>query len=302
MLSKKYTLSCISLLTLLSCGTKKTIVETKTHTIRDTVYVQKNIHTSDNAVFAQLSDFNVTTSYFPAYGQDQRVRHVVLHYTSLNEEKSLRVLTQRDVSSHYLIGDGYDDNIYALVDENKRAWHAGVSKWKNIDNINFSSIGIEIVNETTGSVEIDFKDYTEKQIQKTGKLVQDIVRRYNIEPTNVVGHSDISPDRKHDPGPKFPWKRLYDEYGVGAWYDESDKNFHLPLFDYSQFDNYSFIYQVQSDLRKYGYNITPTGSWDNQTKIVIRAFQYHFRPEKYDGILDAETWSILQALLKKYNT
>lgn len=302
MLSKKYTLSCISLLTLLSCGTKKTIVETKTHTIRDTVYVQKNIHTSDNAVFAQLSDFNVTTSYFPAYGQDQRVRHVVLHYTSLNEEKSLRVLTQRDVSSHYLIGDGYDDNIYALVDENKRAWHAGVSKWKNIDNINFSSIGIEIVNETTGSVEIDFKDYTEKQIQKTGKLVQDIVRRYNIEPTNVVGHSDISPDRKHDPGPKFPWKRLYDEYGVGAWYDESDKNFYLPLFDYSQFDNYSFIYQVQSDLRKYGYNITPTGSWDNQTKIVIRAFQYHFRPEKYDGILDAETWSILQALLKKYST
>ncbi len=302
MLSKKYTLSCISLLTLLSCGTKKTIVETKTHTIRDTVYVQKNIHTSDNAVFAQLSDFNVTTSYFPAYGQDQRVRHVVLHYTSLNEEKSLRVLTQRDVSSHYLIGDGYDDNIYALVDENKRAWHAGVSKWKNIDNINFSSIGIEIVNETTGSVEIDFKDYTEKQIQKTGKLVQDIVRRYNIEPTNVVGHSDISPDRKHDPGPKFPWKRLYDEYGVGAWYDESDKNFYLPLFDYSQFDNYSFIYQVQSDLRKYGYNITPTGSWNNQTKIVIRAFQYHFRPEKYDGILDAETWSILQALLKKYST
>ncbi len=301
MLLKKYILGTISALTLISCSTKKNIVETKTYTIRDTVYIQKHVQNSNNAVFAQLSDFNVNTSYFPAYGQDQRVRHVVLHYTSLNEEKSLRVLTQRDVSSHYLIGDGYDDNIYALVDENKRAWHAGVSKWKNIDNINFSSIGIEIVNETTGSVEINFKDYTEKQIQKTGRLVQDIVRRYNIEPTNVVGHSDISPDRKHDPGPKFPWKRLYDEYGVGAWYEESDKNFYLPLFDYAQFDNYSFIYQVQSDLKKYGYNINPTGYWDEQTKIVIRAFQYHFRPEKYDGVLDSETWSILQALLKKYS-
>lgn len=286
-----------------SCATQKHKVQTKTVTkvIRDTIFINKKTEQPMVARFAKLDDYKMNTSYFPSVAQDERIRHVVLHYTSMDQEPSLRVLSTRQVSSHYVVGDSFDDDIYALVDESKRAWHAGVSKWKSLDNINFSSIGIEIVNKSNDNKYggIDFMPYPEYQFKKVAALTQDIVRRYNIEPTNVIGHSDVAPGRKHDPGPQFPWKRLYVEYGVGAWYDEADKNgyqYQYP-FDTSSF---TFIQQFQKDLAKYGYNIAITGVWDDQTKKVIQAFQYHFRPEKYDGVLDAETWAILQALNYKY--
>ena len=93
---------------------------------------------------------------------------------------------------------------------------------------------------------------------------------------------------------------MYLEYGVGAWYDDADKNGYLYQYPYDT-SSFTFIQQFQNDLAKYGYNIAITGVWDDQTKKVIQAFQYHFRPEKYDGVLDAETWAILQALNYKYS-
>lgn len=286
-----------------ACGTRK--IETKTKTItkvvRDTIFINQKTEKPEIARFAKLDDYKINTNYFPAVGQDERIRHLVLHYTSLDEATSLRVLTQKEVSSHYVIGDGYGNEIYGIVDETKRSWHAGVSKWKTLDNINFTSIGIEIVNQTkdNSSGGIDFMYYPEHQFKKIGALSKDIVERYKIDPTNVVAHSDIAPGRKHDPGPTFPWKRLYKEYNVGAWYEDYDKEYFLYQYPYD-ITSFAFIQQVQRDFNKYGYNIVSTGSWDDQTKKVIQAFQYHFRPEKYDGILDAETWAILQALNKKY--
>ena len=247
---------------------------------------------------AKLEHYKVTTDYYPSVSQDERVRFLVLHYTAINTELSLKVLTQKDVSSHYLINDYDDKQINLLVDETKRAWHAGWSKWKGLDNLNFSSIGIEIVNlGNSGGVYQPYPDY---QIKKVGELARDIVNRYNIQPFNVVGHADIAPGRKPDPGPLFPWKKLYTDYGVGAWYEETDKYLLMQQYPWDTMSSV-FITDVQNDLKKYGYDVPSNGMIDAQTKNAIIAFQMHFRPEKYDGVVDSETWAILKALNKKYN-
>ena len=124
-----------------------------------------------------------------------------------------------------------------------------------------------------------------------------------IPPTNILAHSDIAPTRKQDPGPLFPWKKLYEEHQIGMWYDEEKKQSFYPsaLDDITiLYEDASFIRKVQTSFKSFGYDIQITGMWDKQTKSVIEAFQYHFRPENYNGILDAETWSILQALIQKY--
>ena len=124
-----------------------------------------------------------------------------------------------------------------------------------------------------------------------------------VPPTNILAHSDIAPTRKQDPGPLFPWKKLYEEHQIGMWYDEEKKQGFYPsaLDDITiLYEDASFIRKVQTSFKSFGYDIQITGMWDKQTKSVIEAFQYHFRPENYNGILDAETWSILQALIQKY--
>lgn len=282
--------------------------------IRDTVIVNSITEKYESARIAKLDKSIISTSHYPAVGQDERIRFLVLHYTALDNEKSLDVLTHQEVSAHYLVPDDFTDSIYVLVDESKRAWHAGASYWKGINNVNFSSIGIEIVNKgyttTTpisgnpdlATAERYFYDFPQKQIDKVVELAKDIIDRYKIEPVNVLAHSDVAPQRKHDPGPKFPWKKLYTNYGIGAWYEDSQKNIYLGQFPYTGKDSTNFILSVQSDLEKYGYEIQKTGIWDTQTQKVITAFQYHFRPERYDGLIDAETWAILKALILKYRT
>lgn len=146
--------------------------------------------------------------------------------------------------------------------------------------------------------------FDEAQVKKVAALVKDIVTRYNIPATNVLAHSDIAPTRKQDPGPLFPWKRLYDEYQIGMWYDDAIKQGYYDLATSTGFQNTyndaAFILNVQSQLQKFGYGLDLTGKWDDATKKTIEAFQYHFRPQNYDGIMDAETFSILQALNQKY--
>ncbi|WP_313385984.1 N-acetylmuramoyl-L-alanine amidase [Chishuiella sp.] len=268
--------------------------------INNSTQNKSNIDKIDKNNIAKLKDYKVSTDYFPSISQDERVRFLVLHYTAINTDLSLKVLTQKDVSAHYLVNDYDDKTINLLVDETKRAWHAGVSSWKGIDNLNFTSIGIEIVNLGNTTSPNYYAPYPEYQIKKVGQLTQDIVNRYGILPTNVVGHSDIAPGRKPDPGPLFPWKQLYTEYGVGAWYDDVDKLLFIDEYPWDTTSTY-FVTDVQNSLNKYGYKIPVTGIMDTQTKKVIIAFQMHFRPEKYDGTIDAETWAILKALNKKYN-
>ena len=290
-------ISCFFLLT--SCATSKVPPKTVTKVIRDTVIINSKTDKPEMTRAAKLENYNVTTDYYPSISQDERVRFLVLQYTAINTELSLKVLTQKDVSSHYLINDYDDKQINLLVDETKRAWHAGISKWKGLDNLNFSSIGIEIVNLGNGTGGV-FQPYPDYQIKKVGELSRDIVTRYNISPFNVVGHADIAPGRKPDPGPLFPWKKLYTDYGVGAWYDDADKYLFIQQYPWDTTSS-AFITQVQTDLKKYGYEVPANGMIDTQTKNAIIAFQMHFRPEKYDGIVDAETWAILKALNKKYN-
>ena len=257
-------------------------------------------------VGAKPEGYKVTRNHFPAVAQNFRQKYVILHYTALDHDKSVRVLTTQAVSSHYLVNDSTDIEIYQLVDENKRSYHAGISSWRKDATLNDTSIGIEIVNE--GFKVVDgkrvFVSFPEHQVKKVAALVQDIVKRYQIPPTNVLAHSDIAPTRKQDPGPLFPWKKLYDEYGIGMWYDDATvQSFQsqiIPEEFNAKINDMAFVMKVQIALKQFGYGITETGVWDDATKKTIEAFQYHFRPQNYDGKIDIETWAILQALIQKY--
>lgn len=272
--------------------------------------ITKNDNTASygSIVSANPVGFKVVKTYFPAIGQNFRQKYVILHYTVLNDEKSITTLTQQSVSAHYLVSTLPDKEIYQIVDENKRSYHAGVSNWRKDQNLNDTSIGIEIVNlgYTTDSLNNRvFYPYPEEQFKKVAALVKDIVTRYNIPPTNILAHSDIAPTRKQDPGPLFPWKRLYDEYQIGMWYDETAKqtflNQILTTNDIAlQYNNPEFVSKIQQQLVQFGYTLSVNGVWDKTTKQTIEAFQFHFRPSNYSGIVDAETWAILQALIQKY--
>ncbi|WP_010598185.1 N-acetylmuramoyl-L-alanine amidase [Rickettsiella massiliensis] len=199
-------------------------------------------------------------------------------------------------SAHYLIPETDIDGqrkIFQLVKENERAWHAGVSSWGKRKNINDTSIGIEIVNlgykeEEGKRTWYPFSDY---QIQTVMKLAKDIVRRYDIQPVNIIGHSDIAPGRKVDPGPLFPWKKLYDN-GIGAWFNEQA----LEIKEQEEID----IQRLQRNLKTYGYTIEVTGTLDQQTRTTLQAFQMHFNPSNYSGEPDAKTVAILENLVQKY--
>jgi N-acetylmuramoyl-L-alanine amidase len=153
----------------------------------------------------------------PSVNYDNRVQFVVVHYTSASLDRSLALLTHGQVSSHYLIGDDASATIYKLVDESQRAWHAGESEWMGRTWLNSSSIGIEIVNPgykdtPTGRLWYPYS----AQVKSLVVLLKDISKRNGIDPKNIIGHSDIAPLRKLDPGPLFPWKRLAAE-GLGMW-------------------------------------------------------------------------------------
>ncbi len=271
--------------------------------------ITKNDNTASfgSIVSADPVGYKVVKSYFPAMAQNFRQKYIILHYTALDDDKSVRVLTQQSVSAHYLVNDLGDNEIYQLVDENKRAYHAGISAWRKDKMLNDTSIGIEIVNAGYKTDETGmriFPEYSDAQMKKVAALVKDLAKRYNIPPTNILGHSDVAPTRKQDPGPKFPWKKLHDEYQVGMWYDDlTQQKFYntAVLEDFAlQMTIPSFLFKLQTDLNRFGYDINPSGMFDDATKKTIETFQYHFRPENYSGVMDAETWSILQALIQKY--
>lgn len=229
---------------------------------------------------------------FTAQGKNSRVRHIVLHYTVADTPNSLHILTQQNVSSHYLVTDEQPPKVYQLVDENERAWHAGVSQWYDHTDLNTSSIGIEIVNP--GRLDDgQWVPYAPEQIEIVKTLVRDIATRHRVTPANIVGHSDIAPTRKIDPGPLFPWKELADE-GLGRWFDESLAARYSREFQWTGLPS---VRTIQNWLRHIGYAVPQHGQLDEETEKVIVAFQMHYRPSRHDGIIDAETAGILKALV-----
>ena len=240
-------------------------------------------------------------------GFNSRVRFLVMHYTAANFSVSINALTGPNVSAHYLVPDitdpsylkaGFSEQeIFNLVDENNRAWHAGVSSWGNRTNLNDSSIGIEIVNlATDNNGQLTFPPYQPQQIAAVEHLALNILKRYpDISPVNVIGHSDIAAGRKSDPGPKFPWHDLYLK-GIGAWFDLSTQCTYLQEYRANGIPPRE---QILNLFNKYGYDIS-SATTEAGFQRLVRAFQLHFRPEKHDGALDLETAANLAALVKKY--
>lgn len=250
----------------------------------------------DNTAVA--SAHKPATSYtinkdYEAIGQSSRVRHIVIHYTSVDTEQSLYLLTQTSVSSHYLISDEPTPRIYQLVDESQRAWHAGESQWHQQKDMNTSSIGIEIVN-LGRDPQGNWHAYSPEQIELVIALIKDLVQRHKISPGNIVGHSDIAPQRKIDPGPLFPWHTLA-EQGLGRWYNVEAAQKYTQHFQQHGLPSHKTLQQW---LKQAGYAIDLTGHWDLPTKNSWAAFQMHFRPKRYDGLPDAESAAILKALLE----
>ncbi|MFM1345444.1 N-acetylmuramoyl-L-alanine amidase [Yersinia proxima] len=247
-------------------------------------------------------EYKVDTST-PSVAKNERVRFLVLHYTATDDAESLRLLTQGDVSAHYLVKthpESLDGKpiVLQLVPESQRAWHAGVSYWQGRSSLNDTSIGIEIVNRgfTERMLHREWYPYNESQIELIERLTKDIVERYNIEPANVVAHSDIAPLRKSDPGPLFPWKRLATQ-GIGAWPDDATVAKYINGRNKSDGASVSIIQQA---LARYGYQIPQSGELDDETRQVIKAFQMHFRAQDFSGIPDVETEAIALALVEKY--
>jgi len=259
---------------------------------------------------ATTDSYIMDSKTYQATGKSERVKTIVLHYTVSDNERSIKTLTTGNVSAHYLVLDNDDYKIYNLVPENERAWHAGDGGFAGRTILNDTSIGIEIVNngikpeyrDALKDSTLDYHPYEhyvafdELQIKKVVELVQDIATRYDISPKNIIGHSDMAPSRKIDPGAKFPWKQLYFDYGIGAWYDEFDKQFFINQGGVAS----ATIPEIKQAFRKYGYQINDTDTWDKASRNVVYAFQLHFRSQQPTGNMDNETYAILQALNKKY--
>ncbi|MEA2980431.1 MAG: N-acetylmuramoyl-L-alanine amidase [Alphaproteobacteria bacterium] len=216
---------------------------------------------------------------------------ILLHYTGMqfSHEAIHRLCdTKARVSSHYVVLE--TGAIVQLVQESKRAWHAGVSSWAGDSDINSRSIGIEICNP---GHDFGYPDFPSRQIAATITLCRGILTRNIIRPENIVAHSDVAPSRKQDPGEKFPWKLLA-QSGVGLWVEVG------AVFDQEAVkpnDTGVKITELQKMLADYGYGIDITGHYDVTTTEVVTAFQRHFRPAQVDGIADAATLQTLRKLL-----
>ncbi|MCX2721868.1 N-acetylmuramoyl-L-alanine amidase [Roseibium salinum] len=218
---------------------------------------------------------------------------VVLHYTGMpTAEAALKRLCdpRAEVSAHYLVDE--DGSILQCVPEARRAWHAGRSFWKGETDINSRSIGIEIVNP---GHEHGYRAFPEEQVDAVSRLVADVCRRHGIDPWMVLGHSDIAPERKQDPGELFPWIRLA-EKNVGVYVEPFPIRSGLLM---QEGDSGQPVEALQSMLALYGYDVAITGVFDRRTQLVVAAFQRHFRPQKVDGIADQSTIETLNALLRK---
>ena len=225
----------------------------------------------------------------PNYSRNSRpkksIKFIIIHYTGMQSEiESINRLINKNskVSCHYLINR--KGTIMQMVKENKIAWHAGVSKWKNIKNLNKNSIGIELINK--GHF-FGYENYSNLQINSLIKLCSKLKKRYKIQKENFLGHSDIAPYRKIDPGEKFPWKKL-SNYKLGKWYN-------LKKDEILSDDKKKLFFK---NLYKIGYRYFKIGKRVKSDKLIIKAFQRRYNPKKITGYIDLKTLKISQFLAK----
>ncbi|MBY0563636.1 MAG: N-acetylmuramoyl-L-alanine amidase [Hyphomonadaceae bacterium] len=188
------------------------------------------------------------------------------------------------VSAHYVVDEG--GQIYRLVSEEHRAWHAGRSHWQGRTDTNDRSIGIEIVN---GGHDFGLPEFPQAQIDAVIALVRDVLARRSLAPSRVVGHSDVAPGRKLDPGEKFPWYRLA-KAGVSIWPAEGGGAKVARPHD---------VASIQSQLQAFGYGLALTAKLDDPTRFALISFQRRFRPGRIDGKPDEETLALLAALVER---
>jgi N-acetylmuramoyl-L-alanine amidase len=216
---------------------------------------------------------------------------IVLHYTGMQTgEAALERLCDPEakVSSHYLVEE--DGRVFGLVAEERRAWHAGVSFWKGETDVNARSIGIEIVNP---GHEWGYRPFPEVQVEAVIALVADIRGRWTIPDALILGHSDVAPERKEDPGELFPWRRLH-EAGHGLWAEPP-----IPPGDpLSEGDEGVGVFALQAALTRLGYDSAPSGQYDAATRKIVTAFQRHWAPHRTDGVADGETRARLMGVLR----
>ena len=232
--------------------------------------------------------------------KESYIKYIILHYTAMNNDiDAINFLMQKKnkVSSHFLVNK--KGIVFNLVAEKNRAWHAGLSKWGNDDDINSYSIGIEIDN--SGHL-LDFEEYTDLQIKSLVKLLVHLSNKYNISEHNILGHSDIAPYRKIDPGGKFPWKILYKEKLISLPINLKD-------FDSIKIDKYlsNLKLNTQKDqilyiLNKIGYDDSRAKLDNNEYIKLIKAYQMHFLNSNLTGKLDNKTIYCLKGHLNQILT
>jgi len=225
------------------------------------------------------------------------ISQLVLHYTGMETgQAALDRLCDAEakVSAHYLVFE--DGQIAQMVDEDKRAWHAGIGNWRGVTDINSSSIGIEIVNGGHNFPQADGPPpYPDAQINAVIALSKSILDRHDIQPWNIIGHSDLAPERKEDPGEHFPWSGLA-AAGIGLWAEFEAHPDTRILFEPGDRDRGVSI--IQQGLAQIGYDIAVTGQFDERTKFVMTAFQRHWRPEDISGLIDIDCLQRVGALVR----
>lgn len=220
---------------------------------------------------------------------NQPIDMLVLHYTDMDTtEAALARLVDPEsrVSAHYVVSERGE--VYQLVSETERAWHAGESHWRGSAAINARSIGIEIANRGHSN---DYPDFPEVQMDAVIALCKDIIQRYNIPERNVVGHSDIAFLRKVDPGEKFDWRKLA-KAGIGIFPNAKP----VSGSELRRGDTGNTVIRLQTSLSNWGYGLKLDGKFGEKTECCVMAFQRHYRPEKLDGVWDNECAGILAAL------
>ncbi len=234
----------------------------------------------------------------PNYSKKSRlkssIKFVIIHYTGMQSEiESLRRLKDKNskVSCHYLIGR--NGNIIQLVNENKIAWHAGKSKWKGFTNLNKNSIGVELVNKGHN---YGYEKFSINQIKSLELLCKKIKKKYKISNNNFLGHSDIAPLRKIDPGEKFPWKKL-SILKIGDWYS-FDKNDFPEIHSYNKEKQRGLFFK---NLYKIGYRYFSLSKRNKKDSLIVKAFQRRYLPNRISGKIDKKTFKISLFLAKKRN-
>ena len=237
----------------------------------------------------------IGTNLSPNYSLQKRlkksIKFTIIHYTGMQSEidsiERLKNIKSK-VSCHYLINR--KGEIIQMVKDNKIAWHAGKSKWKNFKNLNKNSIGIELVNK---GHEHGYQNFSNIQITSLISLCKNLKKKYRIKSENFLGHSDIAPLRKLDPGEKFPWKKL-SKYKFGCWYKDSNKK--IKLTGQKKIENLFF-----NNLNKIGYRYFKINKRAKEDKLIILSFQKHYLPQNISGKIDLKTLKVSYFLVKELN-